>query len=518
MGLEEVSEKLAIKSTGHRQHLEHNNPYSAAGVGNVFFQAKLTVGSANDPLEHEADAVADRVMRMPEQSFVQRKCASCEEEDKLQRKPITSFIQKKGTRGGSVASDAVSNKINASKGGGSSMDSHTQSFMQSRFGNDFSDVKIHTDGQAIQMNRDLNANAFTVGNDIYFNEGKYSPNSDSGKHLLAHELTHTVQQGSNIMRKPFDSRPTWASIPIDFEMISDPIERMEMMRTDYQVYIWKTTMERYAKGELNDLDLQNESLLKILIGLKRAEINDLMTKIKAFQIQRDLDIANNNVKDPDKKIAIATAKIIEWLEVRKEISTPMPDGATVTRDPFTQTIESYSVVLNNVTVHVLTDTSGHTGNDTGPSSNFGKNYSWRSRDSKVISALNDTTSGTAVPINPSSLEVTIQTRYKDKPDDSSAYGRGTTSDDKANNATTLRVHEGSHGTDYLKYIRNNPFPVDISKGVVGQVTVSQMRLIDAYISGITKDSCQETDQVGFTQDEYLKTAEGKRSGIKSCIP
>ena len=198
MESEEVSEELAIKSTGHRQHLEHNSPYSAAGVGNVFFQARLTVGSANDPLEHEADAVADRVMRMPEQSFVQRKCASCEEEDKVQRKSSTSFIQKTGIQGGTVASDAVSNKINASKGGGSGMDSHTQSFMQNRFGADFSDVKIHTGGDAIQMNRDLNAKAFTVGNDIYFNEGRYSPNSDSGKHLLAHELTHTVQQGGSV--------------------------------------------------------------------------------------------------------------------------------------------------------------------------------------------------------------------------------------------------------------------------------------------------------------------------------
>ncbi len=161
----------------------------------IFFQPKLTVGSPNDPLEHEADAVADRVVRMPEQNFVQRKCASCEEEGNIQRKPINSFIQRAGIQGGFVASDAVSNKINLSKGSGSSMDSHTQSFMQSRFGTDFSDVKIHTGDEAIQMNRDLNAKAFTVGNDIYFNEGRYSPNSESGKHLLAHELTHTVQQG-----------------------------------------------------------------------------------------------------------------------------------------------------------------------------------------------------------------------------------------------------------------------------------------------------------------------------------
>lgn len=169
--------------------------------GCSLLQTKLTVGSPNDPLEHEADVMADTIMRMPEQNFIQRKCSHCEEEEKIQRKPLASFIQRKGSSTGSTASDAVSNKINASKGNGSSMDGNTQTFMQSRFGADFCDVKIHTDGEAIQMNRELNAKAFTVGNDIYFNEGQYNPHSNEGKHLLAHELTHTVQQGAVINKK-----------------------------------------------------------------------------------------------------------------------------------------------------------------------------------------------------------------------------------------------------------------------------------------------------------------------------
>ena len=68
--------------------------------------------------------------------------------------------------------------------------------MSNRFGRDFSSVKIHTDVQAVRMNRDLNAKAFTVGNDVYFNQGQYQPGSSKGKHLLAHELTHVVQQGN----------------------------------------------------------------------------------------------------------------------------------------------------------------------------------------------------------------------------------------------------------------------------------------------------------------------------------
>src|SRR5690606_10069691 len=58
-------------------------------------------------------------------------------------------------------------------------------------------VNIHTDSQAVEMNKSLGAQAFTYGNDIYFNQGKYNPDSASGKHLLAHELTHTIQQGNS---------------------------------------------------------------------------------------------------------------------------------------------------------------------------------------------------------------------------------------------------------------------------------------------------------------------------------
>ena len=167
----------------------------------ISIQCKLSIGATDDPLEHEADAMADTIMRMPEQNFIQRKCRHCEEEEKVQRKPLVSFIQRNESLAGTVTSDAVSNQINASKGSGRNMDSNTQSFMQTRFGTEFSEEKIHTSAEAIQMNRDLNVKAFTVGNDIYFNEGEYNPGSGEGKHLLAHELTHVVQQES-ILNSP----------------------------------------------------------------------------------------------------------------------------------------------------------------------------------------------------------------------------------------------------------------------------------------------------------------------------
>jgi Domain of unknown function (DUF4157) len=189
-------------------------------------QKKLSIGSPNDSYEVEADTVADKVMRMSEPTqqnvsqtgaLIQKKCAHCQEEE-LRRKPlaesITPLIQRVANHAGgeSVASDGVTSQINSSRGGGSKMDHGTQHFMESRFGTDFSGVRIHTGSQAVQMSRELNAQAFTVGNDVFFNEGKYSPNSDSGRHLLAHELTHTVQQGRSsglAMRRIQRSVTTW---------------------------------------------------------------------------------------------------------------------------------------------------------------------------------------------------------------------------------------------------------------------------------------------------------------------
>ena len=98
--------------------------------------------------------------------------------------------------------DGLESQINAAKGSGSPLDNPTKQFMESRFGNDFGGVKIHRDSQASNLNKAVNARAFTTGNDIFFREGQYNPNSDDGKRLLAHELTHTVQQtGGKAQRK-----------------------------------------------------------------------------------------------------------------------------------------------------------------------------------------------------------------------------------------------------------------------------------------------------------------------------
>lgn len=182
-------------------------------------QPKLKVGSPSDPLEQEADQMADVVMRSPEpeeevmrkpksngqeDEKVQRKCAKCAEEETAQRKlkpaaRIARGVYRKSTatesKGGN-APNSFEAQISANKGQGKPLDTKTQSFMENRFGADFSNVKIHTGAKATSLNNSIQAKAFTTGKDIYFNQGEYNPTSHSGKKLLAHELTHTIQQGA----------------------------------------------------------------------------------------------------------------------------------------------------------------------------------------------------------------------------------------------------------------------------------------------------------------------------------
>lgn len=180
-------------------------------------QPKLTIGAPNDPYEQEADRMADRVMSMPNtltQQPIQRNAAL---EDELQTKPlatsITPLVQREilseaevqakyeaYEQGGQVqrspngtvqAQPDLEGRLNVSKTGGSPLSNEVRSFMEPRFGADFSEVRVHTDGEAVHMNQELGAQAFTHGRDIYYGRGK-SPGIND---LTAHELTHTMQQG-----------------------------------------------------------------------------------------------------------------------------------------------------------------------------------------------------------------------------------------------------------------------------------------------------------------------------------
>lgn len=156
-------------------------------------QAKLAVSRPGDLYEQEADRIAEQILRMPAPT-VQKKCAPCaaggppcpkcqdEERPKIQRASTA------GTE--TSAPDALVDHL----GPGQSLDAGTRTFMESRFGADFSGVRLHTDPVASASAKSIQARAYTLGRDIVFAPDEYRPGTTEGQRLLAHELTHVIQQ------------------------------------------------------------------------------------------------------------------------------------------------------------------------------------------------------------------------------------------------------------------------------------------------------------------------------------
>lgn len=216
--------------------------------------AKLTVGAPDDAFEREADRVADQVMRMPDpaahpspiaaaapshgaEPAVQRRCADCEEQVRRALRPARTAGRREGgpgggptcphcagavrraatattgaaggahtcahCGGGAKAPDAVAtvparveHELQRLDGGGRPLADAERSFFEPRFGRDLGAVRLHSGPRAARLARALDARAFTLGRSIVFGAGELQPGSASGRHLLAHELTHVVQQGA----------------------------------------------------------------------------------------------------------------------------------------------------------------------------------------------------------------------------------------------------------------------------------------------------------------------------------
>lgn len=163
-----------------------------------FFQPKSI---SDDNYEQQANAVADNLMVThthqpaffkPSANLIQRKCAECEEEEKIQRKEGAD------TTGTIYAPPSVDDVIGSV---GKPLDGSTQDFMESSFGYNFSDVQIHNDTKAHQSSTDINALAYTHGDHVVFGKGQYQPETVQGKQLLAHELTHVIQQSGTTQAK-----------------------------------------------------------------------------------------------------------------------------------------------------------------------------------------------------------------------------------------------------------------------------------------------------------------------------
>jgi Domain of unknown function (DUF4157) len=300
-------------------------------------QTKLTVSTAGDPQEQEADKMADKV--------VQR--AAIDSHSLDQRDDRVGIATKKE---GGAAPNAQAPAGVIPKGGGHSLPTGTAAEMSGSFGYDFGKVRIHTGTEAQAAAAQLQAQAFTYGGEIYFNKGKYNPGTREGKWLLAHELTHVVQQQGqelSIVQKK------------DVPEISTPVPK---------------------------------------------------------KMKTDKDAAGNVVSASGQ---VGRVKII----ILPDIIGEVPPGKSA-----------------------KTDVSYVAG---GPS--------YESKGDKISKIVGAAT-----------LEITIQTTYKPgaNPTSTSLYGRGTTKKDKKSGHTTLRFHEGSHGSFVFSYLAKHKVPA--FTGAVGQ--------------------------------------------------
>jgi hypothetical protein len=208
---EAVSENVIVRARSHRTSWnfittpvfprdQANGPQALSSSLPGAIQPKLIIGAVNDPFEQEADRAADAAMKMDESALIlsrgptglSRKCAACaaedgDEEGHLQAKPSGRL------QAGEPAPASVHSVVAQH---GRALAPAARGFLESSFGRSFADVRIHDGGDAAISAAHIGARAYTVGRNIVFGAGEYRPATPEGRWLLAHELTHVVQQGS----------------------------------------------------------------------------------------------------------------------------------------------------------------------------------------------------------------------------------------------------------------------------------------------------------------------------------
>jgi outer membrane protein OmpA-like peptidoglycan-associated protein len=243
-------------------------------------QTKLTVNQPGDRFEQEADRVAKIVAGAPDpQSLgttpitgrqqrqvqsgcpkcqtgisagaatgIQRVCSQCEEE--LHRKPTNSGAH-------TEASATVDAQVGSMRGGGQPLPGAVRSFFEQRLSQDFGAVRVHTGRSASETTEALNARAYTVGNDIAFAPGQYSPATSEGRQLLAHELTHVVQQGASTGLLQRACKPAGIGTPVGCtDNREEPVGDLVFFRVDCDDFITpaeQTKVEAFADS-MTDTD------------------------------------------------------------------------------------------------------------------------------------------------------------------------------------------------------------------------------------------------------------------------
>lgn len=351
-------ENRFLKQEATQPKLVGHNPFftPAQGKSGVSgLQTKLKVGSVNDPQEREADRMAEQVVKQSvPPSLLQAKCTECEQSDTNSEEERNSVVQEKAAGvqtkpifesktgdevqtkpdmlvGKSLTANAgLSQQLRNSKGSGEPLQENTRADMEEALDADFSGVRIHTDAEAEQMNQGLHAKAFTHGQDIYFNQGQYNPSAEDGTKLLAHELTHVVQQngaygGRDHLRRQIEMQEPPRPGPEDLrEAISDMYgdrileilranakdEHMKALLASFDSRIFHTLREILSLSQMararaylgRHLPLvENIYSRKSVTGDDENGVNNLLRTAPVEQIK---ELANNQSKLDEVKLAL----------------------------------------------------------------------------------------------------------------------------------------------------------------------------------------------------------------------
>jgi hypothetical protein len=555
----------------------------------------LHIRQPGDAYEQEADCVANEVIaggaakrhwslpRVGSEASLQRKCScgasggsggECEEckqekEGKmLQRKAI-------GAAAPGIAPPVVHEVLNSP---GRPLDQSTRDFFEPRFGHDLSRVRVHTDAQAAQSAQSVSAAAYSVGGDVVFADRMFAPHTTEGRRLIAHELTHVLQQGGDqkapaglgpailpqrlgsigLQRQPIGQGSGGALDPDDQKIVDMAQREASNFKCNVGQVIGAIVHKHFPDdarkiagtgcetalpglrtefSATNPADPKTIRSVPMIYGGKafvvatdaahlQDRIADVGKQIEAIDAWRlanfridGKDLSNPKITGPLR--SMDAGKLIDYANKTQDsdvktyvtnlrtFSTPTQPGSAV--DPLlndmTMTVGKFSVVIKpDVTGAADTQTKAkYTASPpTVPVPKFDK-------DGKV----------TGFPGFSPTVTVEVLTSYAtgQTPDLPSEYGRGTTPQDIANKATSVRFHEGTHGEDYLDFLRQNPFPVfagtdGMKKKDFEDAEDAYTKAEKAWAKALAKVNVKG-DCVGKTIDEFHK---GEKGYKKICGP
>ncbi|WP_374586864.1 eCIS core domain-containing protein [Ideonella dechloratans] len=231
---------------------------------------QLTLGTPDDAHEREAEAVARQVMapgsgQPGPEATVRRQCAACAEEhhDETLRRRETPGTSTAAT---TTLAGAQAQAIHGLRGQGQPMPAGERRFFEPRLGADLSQVRLHTDTPAARLAGSLSARAFAVGQDLVFGAGQYRPGTPEGRHLLAHELTHVLQQGhgaGETLRRVIELRPPGRGEASAFARAGELVDRLNSLTRALHYTLDGRVLrcEVLDESHLNEFDRQMQTLI-----------------------------------------------------------------------------------------------------------------------------------------------------------------------------------------------------------------------------------------------------------------